>query len=293
MFGSLRWRLERRLKERAARKKIIAAKQWLGGAIDTHLANVHATGDVFLKKSFFSQNGEDGVLAALLDHLSLELDSGTIEFGFSIFENNTLASALSRNSRALFLDGSQREIDNADKIISMLALDAVRARRAFITRENINDIISSNWDGDIDVLSIDVDGNDYWLWEAFTVSSPSVVVIEYNASFGKDRSVTVPYKPDFDRLAEHSSGLYHGASLRALCQLAKRKGYLFYGTDAEGLNAYFVNQSLVGAGPHVSVDMAFRSHSPRVRRGLTQEQQEEITSSFDLVDIPILDDSKG
>ena len=95
-------------------------------------------------------------------------------------------------------------------------------------------------DGEIDLLSIDIDGNDLWVWEAVARTSARVVVVEYNASFGPDRSVSVPYDPDFDRMARHPSGYYHGASVTALARLGARKGYVLAGCDSNGVNAFFV-----------------------------------------------------
>lgn len=74
------------------------------------------------------------------------------------------------------------------------------------------------------MLSVDVDGNDYWFLKALLPARPAVVVVEYNASFGLN-PVTVPYEPAFDRMAKHDSGWYHGASITALTKLCKTHGY--------------------------------------------------------------------
>lgn len=101
----------------------------------------------------------------------------------------------------------------------------VRVRHAWIDQENVDGLIRENMGaGEIDLLSIDVDGNDYWLWKAISSISPRLIVVEYNASFGPVRSVTVPYDPMFDRHRKHPSGFYHGMSLRAAEKLADAKG---------------------------------------------------------------------
>ena len=74
------------------------------------------------------------------------------------------------------------------------------------------------------MLSIDIDGNDLWVWGRSTGTSPRVVVIEYNATFGPDRSVTVPYRPASTGYASHPSGFYHGASLAALARSGDAQG---------------------------------------------------------------------
>jgi len=93
-------------------------------------------------------------------------------------------------------------------------------------------------------LSIDVDGNDYWIWEAIQSVSPRIVVCEYNSIFGPDACVAIPYDPYFERSKAHYSWLYFGASLPALCHLASNKGYDFVGSNSMGTNAFFVRKDL-------------------------------------------------
>jgi hypothetical protein len=115
----------------------------------------------------------------------------------------------------------------------------------FITRENINSIFEdAGFVGDIGLLSIDIDGNDYWVWEAIEVVQPRIVISEYNSVFGADRAVSVPYDPKFERRKAHYSDLFFGASLPALCYLAEKKGYDFVGSTSSGVNAFFVRKDL-------------------------------------------------
>jgi hypothetical protein len=91
-------------------------------------------------------------------------------------------------------------------------------------------------------LHIDIDGVDYWIWEALgEFIRPDILIIEYNSIFGIERSITVPYKEEFYRMKEHFSGLYAGASLKALVSLGKKLGYTFVGSNSAGNNAYFVS----------------------------------------------------
>lgn len=99
---------------------------------------------------------------------------------------------------------------------------------------------------EVGLLSIDLDGNDYWIWESITVVQPTMVILEYNSVFGRDNAVTIPYDPDFTRLNAHFSGLYWGASLKALCLLSQKKGYSFVGSNSNGNNAYFVRTEKIG-----------------------------------------------
>ena len=119
----------------------------------------------------------------------------------------------------------------------------VTAVAAWITRENINQLIlDAGFAGDVDFLSIDLDGNDYWVWEALTACSPRVVVIEYNSAFGPDRAVTIPYDAEFDR--HDYRFCYYGASLAALTKLSERKGYRLVTTEPCGVNAYFLRDDV-------------------------------------------------
>jgi hypothetical protein len=120
---------------------------------------------------------------------------------------------------------------------------ALTVRPAFITRENINELISSSgFGGDIGLLSVDIDGNDYWIWEAILTVRPIICVCEYNAVFGDVYPICTPYDSSFDRTKAHHSNLYFGASIAALRSLAAQKGYRFVGTNSPGNNAFFVRE---------------------------------------------------
>jgi hypothetical protein len=192
----------------------------------------------------FSQWGEDGILQHVLRHVEVSTNI-FVEFGVENYtESNTRFLLLNNNWAGLVIDGSSSNIDfiKSDDIYWRHNL---KAECAFITRENINDLICRNGiTGEIGLLSVDIDGNDYWVWEAIDVVSPAVVVVEYNARFGPERAVSVPYDAGFVRSRAHHSAIYYGASLAALCLLGKRKGYSFVGCNAAGNNAFFVKSDL-------------------------------------------------
>jgi hypothetical protein len=121
------------------------------------------------------------------------------------------------------------------------------AINAFLTRDNIDSLIEeAGIAGDIGLLSIDVDGNDYWLWKAITadIISPRIVIVEYNSLFGNHNAVTIPYSDQFSRSQAHYSNLYYGASTKALCLLAEQKGYVFVGSNSVGNNAFIVRNDV-------------------------------------------------
>ena len=108
---------------------------------------------------------------------------------------------------------------------------------AWITAENVNILIADfGVKGPIDLLSLDMDGMDYWIWKAINVIDPLVVVCETHNSIPAERAITVPYDPAFICRNED----YRGASLAAMCKLAEAKGYRLIGTHRYGFNAFFM-----------------------------------------------------
>ena len=191
--------------------------------------------------SVFSQWGEDGIIAWLVRIV----DVGRkvfVEFGVEDYsEANTRFLAEHDNWTGLVLDANR---DNIDRIRSSEVCwrHGLRAVAATITRDNINSLIAQQGvKGEIGLLSIDIDGNDYWVWQAIDVISPEIVVIEYNHRFGAELAVTIPYNENFRR-GEQQPKIYFGASLRALVALGKSKGYAFVGCNSNGVNAFFVRR---------------------------------------------------
>jgi hypothetical protein len=151
----------------------------------------------------------------------------------------------------------------------------IKIIRCLVTAENINDILLSNGiKGEIDLLSLDIDGNDYWVWKAIDVINPRVVVIEYNASLGNDKSLVVKYDPYFNRFKKHPTGFYHGASLLTLTKLANSKGYMLVECESTGTNAFFVRKDFSNRLSEVSVKEAFFPDSRRLEKLNVDEQFE-------------------
>ena len=196
----------------------------------------------------FSQWGEDGILAHILRHVQVPRKV-FVEFGVETYvEANTRWLVVNDGWSGLVLDGSEDNIAaiRRDPIYWQQNLKAVQA---FITRENINTLISEQGiAGEIGLLSVDIDGVDYWVWEAITAVQPAIVVAEYNSLLGPERAVTVPYDPAFQRAKAHHSCSYYGASLAALVALGRKKGMAFVGSNTAGNNAFFVRRELL-AGP--------------------------------------------
>ena len=193
-----------------------------------------------LEVSHRSQNGEDGILLAIFNEIGVKHYS-FIEFGVGNGEQCNAAN-LAKNFgwRGLMIEGNATK---ARQAAAFYRDDAVTVLNEFITKENINALFrQAGFEGEIDLLSVDIDGNDYWIWHEIEAINPRVVVVEFNNSFGKDESLTVPYDPAFDRFKYHSSGIYHGMSLPAAVKLGMEKGYHYIGCDSLGVNAFFIRK---------------------------------------------------
>ena len=190
----------------------------------------------------FSQWGEDGILDWIFSRIP-DINKSFVEFGVQNYrESNTRCLLMAEKWRGLVIDGAINNIENIRSQDIFWRHD-LHAKCAFIDRDNINELISgSGFKGELGLLSIDIDGNDYWVWRAVEVISPVVVVCEYNAVLGDILPLTIPYAADFYRTRSHHSNLYFGASIRALVKLGESKGYVFVGTTLSGCNAFFVRR---------------------------------------------------
>jgi hypothetical protein len=190
----------------------------------------------------FSQWGDDGIIQYLIHKVGIQYKM-FIEFGVEDYsESNTKFLLLNNNWKGLIIDSNEQYINSVKENAIYWKYD-LTAVCAFITKENINSLfIDNGFKGDIGLLSIDIDGNDYWVWKEINVIDPDIVIVEYNSVFGSKHAITVPYNPSFIRQKAHYSYLYWGASLKALCSLATAKGYIFVGCNSNGNNAYFVKK---------------------------------------------------
>jgi len=200
----------------------------------------------------FSQWGEDGIIQYLIHHVPIENDS-FVEFGVeSYVESNSRFLLVNNNWSGLVIDGDPKNVSfiRSDPIYFRHNL---KADCAFITKDNINDLLERNAVcGDIGLLSVDIDGNDYWVWDAINAIDPRIVVCEYNSLWGDTLSVSIPYNPKFNRTRAHYSNLYFGASITALTTLANAKGYSLAGSNTAGNNIFFVRNDLLGNMPVVT-----------------------------------------
>lgn len=180
-----------------------------------------------------SQNGEDGILEALFAAIGTT-NRHAVEFGAGIgpVECNSLRLVAEDGWTATWWDGADQPAGS-------------RVEQTFITAENINGLLLDHAVPERpDLLSIDIDSNDYWVLDALDECfTPRVLVVEYNASLGPTDRLTIAYDPTF----EWEVNDYFGASLAALTAAAGRRDLALVGCDSLGINAFFVDRSALAS----------------------------------------------
>ena len=206
----------------------------------------------------FSQFGDDGIVEYLVGRIGVPRAAERfVEIGVEDYsEANTRFLLVNRNWSGLIVDGTDAHVRAVEASPLMWRHD-IHPVTAFVEPHNVNDLLREHgFDRDLGLLSIDVDGNDYWIWQAVT-AEPAIVIVEYNSLFGAERAVTIPYQAGFDRTRAHHSNLYFGASLAALTRLGERKGYRLVGSNSAGNNAYFVRREVAIDLPAPTVAEAY------------------------------------
>jgi hypothetical protein len=271
-------------------------KAQLGGIESRYVATLGPHEIAKAEFQCFSQFGEDGIIQFLVQRVPIERDV-FVEFGVADYrESNTRFLLVHDNWRGLIMDSA----DTMHDFLRSTGLEwqyEIDATTAFIDRDNINDLIrTAGVVGDIGLLSIDLDGNDYWVLEAIDVVTPRVLIAEYNSIFGAEAAVTVPYEPTFVRGDKHWSWLYWGASLAALTRLASEKSYALVGGNRAGNNAFFVRRDVLGDIPEVTVEETYvqsRFRESRNRAGELSYVSAHAERLRLIADLPLVDLESG
>ncbi len=224
----------------------------------------------------FSQTDEDGILLYIftiigtINKKSVEICAG------SGIECNTANLIINHGWVGLLVDGNKEQIKEGITFYRRNSHTYVcppKFCHAWITRDNVNKILVDNgFEGDIDLLSIDMDGVDYWIWDAIDVIEPRVVVVEYQDIIGPNKALTVPYSDNFNGFKHKTASRfpgYCGASLLAFKKLAKKRDYRLVGCNRLGYNAFFIKNP-IGKNiiPEVSIEDCF-TH-PKVLWGMNE-----------------------
>jgi hypothetical protein len=215
----------------------------------------------------FSQFEEDGKLLFIFSIIGMNTKT-FVEIGSDDGVNSNAANLyFNFGWRGLFVDGNAGSIKRGKKFFAKYPHSWLYQPTficAKVTRDNVNQLITeSGLSGEVGLLSIDIDGNDYWVWDALTVIQPQVVIIETHNEFGME-NIVVPYDPDYAYPGKHP--VYHGASPKAMVGLARRKGYRLVGANELGFNFFFVRNDLAADElPEVGVESVLQH--PSVKEG--------------------------
>jgi hypothetical protein len=194
----------------------------------------------------FSQFEEDGKLLYIFSLLNMSHKT-FVEIGADDGINSNAANLYFHFGwNGLFIDGNGQSVERGKRFYQQYPhpwFPKPTFKQAFVTAENINSLISdTEYQGEIGLLSIDIDGNDYWIWKAITIVQPQVVVIETHVEFGLEPLV-VPYDPEYAPPGKHPD--YHGASPIAMIKLGREKGYRLVGANELGFNFIFLRNGLL------------------------------------------------
>jgi len=194
----------------------------------------------------YSQNDEDGIILYILKHIGVKTKK-FVEVGVENgIECNTTNLLKNFDWSGAQIEGNKKLYNNAKiqlKKVLGKKIKNLKLLNIFVTKKNINQILKKYSGKEIDLLSIDIDGNDFWIWKAINCVKPRLVVIEYNSFFGPNISATIKYNPKFSW--DHCNNKpYYGASLKALEKLGKQKKYSLVGVDKNGVNAFFIRNDL-------------------------------------------------
>lgn len=230
-----------------------------------------------------SQNGEDGITWAILQQIGAT-DRRFVDIGCADHGWNTGFLAEECGWSGLMVDSDA----NAVALTRSRFPSRVRTATVFVTPDNIDELFTTHgFAGEIDLLSIDIDSSDFWLWRGLTVCRPRLVIIEYNSVFGGERAVVVPYTAGRQWDAAASEHRYFGASLKAIERLARDKGYRLVAIEADSANAFLVRADVAGSIPATPAEQLFRPQRKYLKDDLRRSA--DACATFASLNLPLID----
>jgi hypothetical protein len=214
------------------------------------------------EKRIYSQNGEDGILAEIFrrigtaDRFFVEIGVG-YRYGSNEVECNTRNLLEHGGWSGIWVDASTDFVAAARRRFAGLPL---RVEQEFVLRETIlNRMRAWGVAEGLDLLSIDIDGNDYWVWQELSALRPRVLILEYNGALLPGQDWVMEYNPDHRWDATY----YFGASLDAYTRQCDRLGYRLVGCDSNGINAFFVRGDCAAHHFGPQRETAYYYHAPK------------------------------
>ena len=228
----------------------------------------------------FSQDGEDGILQEIFRRIKTT-NRHFVEFGVEQGTQSNTANLLLQGWAGLWIEYNRQDVEAIEKgLPSLLASQRLRVLCEKVNAENIEALFAlAAVPAEPDLISIDIDGNDFWVWRALRLYQPRVVVLEYNPYFPPPTDWVMPYDPDHC----WNGSMRFGASLEALERLGRSKGYCLVGCSLGGVNSFFVRQDLVG--DHFAAPFTAENHYEPLRKYLLWRNCTP-PRTHDLLDVP-------
>jgi len=224
-----------------------------------------------------TQNDEAEILARIVSEISPP--RSFVEFGFGGWEFN--CAPLAYEWEGLLLDGDRYNVTIARTILPR----RVKALHQWITLDTLQPIRDWCQGRQLGILSVDVDGNDYWFLKALIHLKPAIIIAEYNSTFGL-RPITIPYDPAFDYRSAHPTWTYGGASLAALNHLVSSHGYSLVAGGEGGINAFFARTDLLTPTlPALTEEQVYRPGPSPFSDGSTPEERWDRIKDMPFVDV--------
>jgi len=238
--------------------------------------------------SGFSQNGEDGILDVLRARLRSD-NRYFVEIGAADgIENNTAWLAIAEKYDGIMIEGNAHRSERARRMVAGSNI-GVECQNLFVTPGVAARVASSALHSNPDVLSLDIDGNDYYVAQALFDAGlrPKILVVEYNSVFGPERSATIAYHETFDFTLAHPTQLYYGVSIAGWRACLSKRGYRFVTVERNGVNAFFVDPAHFEADFLDGVKgLEFAENHYQLRKfRVASEQQFSLISSMKFVPI--------
>jgi hypothetical protein len=192
--------------------------------------------------NIFTYHGEDGIIQFIVKHLKnvppLFVDIGSGD----CIKSNCAVLAVHQNWGGVFIDADTKQLDVGKAFYKKLGKENLHFKQAYVSPQNCNELIGAcGYSGPVGILSVDIDGNDFWIWKAIEIIKPSIVVVEAKVEFGY-KSIAVPYSKENHRGFNKE---YNGASVEAFRKLGVGKGYTLIGANLQGYNLFFIPDDLV------------------------------------------------
>lgn len=196
----------------------------------------------------FSQNGEDGILLFIFSLIGTTNKQSVEVCAGNGIECNSANLIVNHAWKALLFDGDDELVQKGVRFYRSHPNTAILPpvfKQAWITKDNVNSLIKNNgFSGEVDLLTIDVDGNDWWLWHELEVINPRLIAVEFNCVPELEHALVMPYKADFYKGQPGTVPFAYGATLPAFVSLAKTRDYRLIGVDRHGINAFFLRNDI-------------------------------------------------